>query len=98
MCFPTLRLVFRLLHPRPKGRGFRKKKVSEAVQARAMVKEEFGEKPIWWVRQGSPSPTCAITSPIGIVTCWFEVQPTEMVHLLGMFTKESSHPTGYCSS
>jgi len=63
----------------------------EAVETREIVKREWASKPYWWIEQGKPHPTCILSTPFGYLTCWFEFQVHEMIHLKGAFTRKREH-------
>ncbi|HIE23616.1 MAG TPA: hypothetical protein EYP68_05250 [Candidatus Korarchaeota archaeon] len=60
------------------------KLICEALDIKKIEKDEWEEKPDWWIGQGRPSPTFVATN-FDSYSLWFEFQPSRAAHLIGLF-------------
>jgi hypothetical protein len=65
--------------------------VCNAIGINRFLKDEYFSKPVWWIEQGSTSPTFIARAGINYYTFFFEPQPHKMAHLAGMFTVRRVH-------
>lgn len=68
------------------------KLICDALGIQEFVRRSYEEdvigKPLWWIEQGKPYPAFIARSGLEYFTFWFEFQPHEMAHLIGMFSGE----------
>ena len=62
------------------------KEICEALEVKRFYARN-GDKPIWWIEQGSEISTFIAETPLGDVTFWLEFQPGKMAHMVGMVSK-----------
>jgi len=57
----------------------------DALNIKEVEKEQWQEKPMWWLEQGRARPTFIARSSTNIFSFWFEFQPSKGAHLIGLF-------------
>lgn len=60
----------------------------ESLNIVEILKEEWQERPVWRIMQGSPYPAFVARSRGWLYSFWFEFQPSIIAHWVGMFIGE----------
>ncbi|MEM2614175.1 MAG: hypothetical protein QXO15_08130 [Nitrososphaerota archaeon] len=60
----------------------------ESLDVKEIKKEEWQERPYWWIEQGSPHPTFVARGGDQLYSFWFEFQPSREAHWIGAFVGE----------